>query len=136
MIYLFKHQITNEIIEVSMPMKDYKPYMGENGDDENWKRIYTVPQVNIGDASIARMDPNDSIKFMDKTSKLRGTVGEIQDLSKELSEKRALRSDTGEDPIKRKHFDNFEKKTGKKHLHDKKNVVKKNGVTIDYSSNY
>ena len=134
MIYVFKHSITEEVIEVSMPMKEYKPYMGENGDDPNWKRVYNVPQVNAGESSIAKMNPHDSYKFLDKTSKLRGKVGEIQDLAKELSDKRAAQSDTGEDPLKRKHFDNYQKKTGKKHLHDKKDVVKLNGVTIDYTA--
>jgi len=134
MIYLFKHKITKEVIEVSMPMKDYAPYMGEDGKDKNWMRLYTTPQVNMGEASFSRVDPNNSLKFVEKTGKMRGKIGEIQDLSKELSEKRAARSNNGEDPVKRNFFDNFEKSTGKKHFHDKKTIFSKNGVTVDFSA--
>ena len=53
------------------------------------------------------------------------------DYSAELSEKRAALNG-GEDPIKRKHFDNYEKKTGKKHLKDKPKKIETKNATIEF----
>tara|TARA_A100001515_G_C4533364_1_gene197668 strand:- start:54 stop:446 length:393 start_codon:yes stop_codon:yes gene_type:complete len=130
MIYSFRNTKTNEIKEVEMPMKDYKPYKGENGNEDFWERIYDIPQVNIGDSKAE--DPFNTNSFIDKTSRLKGSYGDIMDYSAELSEKRAALNG-GEDPIKRKHFDNYEKKTGKKHLQDKPKKIETKNATIDFS---
>ena len=61
---------------------------------------------------------------------MKGSVGDMLDYSKELSEKRAEKNG-GVDPVKQKYFRNYEKKTGKKHLADKKSYESKN-VRIDY----
>lgn len=112
-----------------MPMKDYKPYKGENGNEDFWERIYDIPQVNIGDSKTE--DPFNTNSFIDKTSRLKGSYGDIMDYSAELSEKRAALNG-GEDPIKRKHFDNYEKKTGKKHLKDKPKKIETKNATIEF----
>ena len=52
--------------------------------------------------------------------------------ARELSEKRAAQSATGEDPLKRKYFDNYEKKNGKKHLADKPKSIETKNVKIDF----
>ena len=130
MIYTFRNTKTDEIKEVEMPMKDYKPYKGENGNEDFWERIYDIPQVNIGDSKTE--DPFNTNSFIDKTSRLKGSYGDIMDYSAELSEKRAALNG-GEDPIKRKHFDNYEKKTGKKHLQDKPKKIETKNATIDFS---
>tara|TARA_A100001515_G_scaffold144903_1_gene150666 strand:+ start:2812 stop:3201 length:390 start_codon:yes stop_codon:yes gene_type:complete len=129
MIYTFRNTKTDEIKEVEMPMKDYKPYKGENGNEDFWERIYDIPQVNIGDSKTE--DPFNTNSFIDKTSRLKGSYGDIMDYSAELSEKRAALNG-GEDPIKRKHFDNYEKKTGKKHLKDKPKKIETKNATIEF----
>ena len=58
MVYQFRNKKTGKIIDVVMSMKDYKHYRGQNNDDDNWERIYDMPQVNIGNASV--VDPFDN----------------------------------------------------------------------------
>ena len=62
MIYSFRNTKTNEIKEVEMSMKDYKPYKGENGNEDFWERIYDIPQVNIGDSKAE--DPFNTNSFI------------------------------------------------------------------------
>ena len=113
-----------------MPMKDYQPYKGENGKEDFWERIYDLPQVNIGNAKT--VDPFDNNRFVTKTRDMKGTYGDLLDYSNELSERRAA-SNGGEDPDKRKHFDNYEKRTGKKHLKDKSPTINSKNVDVDFS---
>jgi len=129
MIYSFRNKKTNEIIDVEMPMKDYKHYRGENNNEDFWERIYDLPQVNIGNTKVT--DPFDNKSFIDKTGSMKGSYGDLLDYSSELSEKRASLNG-GEDPIKRKHFDNYEKKTGKKHLKDKPKKIETKNATIEF----
>lgn len=129
MIYSFRNTKTDEIIEVEMPMKDYKPYKGENGDEDFWERIYDLPQVNIGNSKVE--NPFDNNAFVRKTGGMKGSYGDLLDYSSELSEKRASLNG-GEDPVKRKYFDNYEKNTGKKHLKDKPKNSSSNIVSVEY----
>ena len=112
-----------------MSMRDYKPYKGENGNEDFWERIYDLPQVNIGNSKVS--DPFDRNSFIDKTSKMKGSYGDMMDYSSELSEQRAA-INGGEDPIKRKHFDNYEKKTGKKHMKDRPKKIETKNATIEF----
>ena len=65
MVYQFKNKKTGKIVDIVMSMKDYKPYRGENGNEDFWERIYDVPQVNLGDAKV--VDPFDNKAFVNKT---------------------------------------------------------------------
>ena len=114
-----------------MPMSGYKPYKGEDGQDENWQRVYDTPQVNIGNYVAKRVDPWNNNQFVERTGKMKGTYGDMQDYSAQMSEQRAKESVTGEDPVKRKHFDKYEKKTGKKHLKDRPTVIETKNVKIE-----
>ena len=105
MFYNFIHKVTGETKEVEMPMSDYKLYKGENGQDEGWQRVYDAPQVNIGNYVAKKVNPWDNNQFIERTGKMKGTYGDLQDYSAQMSEKRAKESPTGEDPVKRKHFD-------------------------------
>lgn len=129
MIYQFRHKTTGKIVDVCMPMRDYKHYRGENGNEDCWERVYVSPQVNIGNASTA--DPFDNKGFIDRTGKMKGRYGDILDYSAELSEKRAEKAG-GEDPVKRKHFDEYKKKTGKKHLKDRPKKIETPRATIEF----
>ena len=114
-----------------MPMSDYKPYKGEDGQDEGWKRVYDSPQVNIGNYIAKKVNPWDNNQFVERTGKMKGTYGDLHDYSAQMSEKRANESITGEDPVKRKHFDKYEKNVGKKHVDDKPKVIENKNVKIE-----
>ena len=112
-----------------MPMKDYKHYCGENGDEDFWERIYDLPQVNIGNSKVD--NPFDNNAFVEKTGKMKGTYGDLLDYSAELSERRAALTGK-EDPVKRKYFDDYTKKTGKKHLRDRPKKIETKNATIEF----
>jgi len=131
MIYSFRNTETGEVRDIVMKMKDYQHYKGENNNEDCWERIYDLPQINMGLTSTKSVDPWDQNSFVNRTSQMRGTYGDMENHAKELSEKRASQSATGEDPIKRKYFDGYEKKTGKKHLADKPKVIENKNVKIE-----
>ena len=97
--YLFSHPETEEIREIFFHMNDEKVYIDENG--LKWKREYVVPQASID----ANIDPYSSRAFVEKTRKA-GNVGELFDLSKEMSEKRGGKKN---DPIKKTHEKQWKK---------------------------
>ena len=130
MTYLFHNKETDEYREVEMKMKDYAPYRGENQDEDCWERVYEIPQISMGNSTSKTVDPYSQNEFVERTGKMKGNFGDMFDYSKELSEKRAA-DHGGVDPVKKKYFKNYEKKTGKKHLADKKSYESKN-VKIDF----
>lgn len=97
--YLFSHPDTKEICEIFFHMNDEKVYIDSNG--LQWKREYVVPQASID----ANIDPYSSQAFVEKTRKS-GTVGDLFNLSKEMSEKRGGKKN---DPIKRSHEKQWKK---------------------------
>ena len=113
-----------------MKMKDYAPYRGENSDEDCWERVYEIPQISMGNSTAKRVDPYNHNEFVERTGKMKGNFGNMIDYSRELSEKRAA-DHGGVDPVKKKYFKNYEKKTVKKHLADKKSYESKN-VKIDF----
>lgn len=130
MVYQFKNKKTGKIIDVVMPMKEYKHYCGENGDEDFWERVYDLPQVNIGNAKV--VDPFDNKGFVNKTANMKGRYGDLLDYSSELSDRRAALNG-GEDPIKRKYFDDYKKKTkGKKHIKDRPKKIETKNATIEF----
>ena len=130
MVYQFRNIKTGEIRDVVMPMKDYKPYKGENGKENFWERVYDLPQVNIGNAKV--VDPFDNKAFVNKTGNMSGRYGDLLDYSSELSERRAALNG-GEDPIKRKYFDDYKKKTnGKKHVKDRPKKIETKNAKIEF----
>jgi len=122
-IYLYKHPETGEVKEVLQGMNDEHVY---EEDGHIWQRIFTVPSASID----TKIDPFSSSEFIRKTNK-RGTVGDVMDLSAELSEKRA-ESHGKEDPVKRKMFSDYKKKVGKDHLLDKPKVIENSKVKIEF----
>ena len=114
----------NDIVEVIQSMNDTHEYYQ---DGVKWDRVWQNPQLNVKGGKV---DPFDKKKFIDKTGKMKGTYGDMLDFSKELSEERAAK--LGEDPMKRKHFDDYEKKVGKKHLLDKPKSAENDFMKVDY----
>lgn len=132
MIYTFENTNTGEIREVEMSMKDYQPYKGEDGTENNWQRVYEVPQVNMGVSTAKSIDPWDNNSFVNRTKDMKGNYGEMLDHAQELSDKRAKQSATGEDPVKRKYLDDYSaQRNGKKHTADLKRVVENKHIKVE-----
>jgi hypothetical protein len=96
--YLFKNPSNGEIKEIFFKMNDIKTYQENNIE---WNRVYTVPQASID----ANIDPYSSRAFIEKTRKA-GTVGELIDMSKDMSDKRG---GVKNDPIKKSHIKDWKK---------------------------
>jgi len=113
-IYLFENPETGEIKEIQQRMKGEHVYRDENA--VQWRRIFTSPHTSIP----LGVNPHSAEDFVGRTKNLKGTtVGEMWDLSKELSQKRKQERGDGFDPIQDKYFKNYAKKRkGLKHQRD------------------
>ena len=130
MDYQFKNKKTGKIVDIVMSMKDYRPYRGKSDNEDHWERVYDVPQVNIGNATV--VDPFDNKAFVNKTGGMTGKYGDLLDYSSELSDRRAALAG-GEDPLKRKYFDDYKKKTnGKKHIKDIPKKIETKNARIEF----
>lgn len=130
-LYLYKNEETEEIVEIFQTMKEDHVYFGEDG--KEWKRVWTVPNASID--SISKCDPFDRQAHVDKTGKMKGKVGDLWDVSREMSEKRAEKVG-GEDPVKREHFNKYEKRNKTKHFYDRPDKIKMKGATIDFTKKF
>jgi hypothetical protein len=115
--YDYINDDTGEIREIVQTMSENHVYFDEAG--KQWRRIFCVPQASVD----ANIDPFDQNKFVEKTGKNKGTIGELWERSADLSAQRAEKRD-GVDVIKQKHFDNYRKKTGKEMYHETKEKSK------------
>jgi hypothetical protein len=79
--YTFQHPNFQKTIDVFFKMNDEKKYIDEDGLE--WNRVFYPPLF----AFDTMIDPNDPKAFVKKTEK-GGTLGDIMDLSKEMSERR------------------------------------------------
>ena len=77
-------------------------YIDEKGIE--WKRKWTLPNAAID----AEIDPFNSNEFVRKTASKKGTMGDLWDQSKELSEKRKEKHG-GKDPVKEKYLKEWSK---------------------------
>ena len=126
-IFIFQNpKDENDIIEVIMSVHDIHEY---SKDGIKWNRIFTAPTCSID----ANIDPFSSRAFADKTNS-KGTIGDIIDRSKEMSEKR--KNKRGYDLIQDKHYENYSKeRNGAVHPDVKKKKLKeslsKKGFTLE-----
>jgi hypothetical protein len=123
-LYLYSNPETGETKEIVQSMKEDHVYFE---DGIQWKRVFTVPTASID----TKIDPFSQRQFVEKTGNKKGTVGNMMDLSAELSQKRE-QSNGKEDPVKRKHFSDYEKKVGKKHVADKPKMIETSKVRVDF----
>lgn len=125
MIYAYQHPETGEVIEVSQGMNEKHVYFDNSGTE--WKRIFLPSQISMNKSSV---NPFSSSDYVQKTREMKGSYGDLLDMSREASEKRAEKHG-GEDPVKRKYFDEYSKKRrGKKHPEDKK-VIENNFAKVE-----
>ena len=100
-IYLYQNPDTGEVVQVFQGMNDKHEY-SENG--VQFQRVFTIPNATIDD----NIDPDSAQALIEKTGRMKGTMGEIWDYSKQLSEKREKMY--GKDPVKEKAETNYSKK--------------------------
>lgn len=128
-IYTYYNTATEEFRDIFQNMKDKHEYFGESGEEDTWVRVFYAPNASI-DSKIDPFNPND---FVAKTASKKGSIGDLLDASKELSEKRAS-SSGGRDPIKEKYFKEYsEKRKGAKHPEQMK-TFENNKVKVDYTA--
>ena len=94
-IYVYKHPEKEEYIEILQGMNDEHVY---EQDGLAWERVFLAPNASI-DSDI---DPFNGRQFVDNTAAKKGTMGDMLDYSKELSQKRAEKNG-GVDPVKQKY---------------------------------
>ena len=125
--YVYKHPKKEEYIEVIQSMNEDHTYFDKEGLE--WKREWTNPQLNCE----SNIDPFSNVDFINKTGKMKGTYGDVQDLSKEMSEKRASMSG-GVDPVKEKYYSNYSStRKGAKHLQQmKEKSFETKNFKVDY----
>ena len=92
----------NKVVSVNQRMNEKHVYE-TNG--KSWNREYTSPQASEN----TKIDPFSKKEFSDKTANKQGTMGDVWDRSKELSEDRANKVG-GRDPLLQKYFDSYSKK--------------------------
>lgn len=101
-IYLYQNPTTGEIKEILQNINQIHSY---KEDGVEWLRIFTVPQLNT--EGTLKADCTDK-QFSEFTKNKKGTIGDLWDRSKELSEKR--KKIYGRDPVKEKYKKDWSKK--------------------------
>jgi hypothetical protein len=103
-IYVYKHPDEEKYREVFQGMNDEHVYSEEGVE---WKRVFLSPNASIDNS----IDPFSNQQFIDATYNKKGTVGDMMDLSAELSAKRAEKRG-GTDPVKEKFYNKYAKERG------------------------
>lgn len=101
-LYLYKNPKTGKIVSVFQSMNEEHTY---SDDGIKYERVFTIPNAQID----TEFDVESSSKFVEKTGRMKGTLGEIWDYSQELSDKRAAKHD-GIDPLRQKAEEKYSKK--------------------------
>ena len=110
-------------------MNEVHEYHGQNGDENDWKRVFHAPQASID----TKIDANKATAFLEKTRNKKGTYGDMLDYSKELSDKRADQNG-GVDPVKQEYFNKYSKeRNGAKHPEQMK-TFENDKVKVDYTA--
>lgn len=127
-LYTYFNENTGEYRDIIQGMNDIHEYTDESG--YKWLRVFYKPQAAID----TKMDEFSSRDFAEKTGRKKGTLGNLFDQSRELSEKRKQKE--GIDFVKEKYYENYAKeRKGKPH----KDVMERNalkklekmGVTVE-----
>ena len=101
--YSYRNEVTGEVKDVFQRMDEEHIYE-ENG--VQWKRVFISPQTRV--SSFSSLDPNSYQEFSNWIDKGKGgSVGDLWDASKELSEKRE--SQKGTDEIKKSSLADYSK---------------------------
>ena len=130
-LYTYQNQKTGEKRDVIQTMKEDHIYFGEKSDEPaEWKRLYEPCSFSMS-SSAKIADPFKKSSFIKATDNKKMTLGDMWDLSGEMSEQRAELAG-GEDPVQRKHFDDYKEKNGTKHNDDKPKSIEEDGIKITF----
>ncbi len=100
--YTFLNPKTKEVLDLFFHMNDEKEYIDEDG--IKWDRQWHTPELNATGSS----DAWDSKKFVEKTGRSRGKLGDMLDMSSDLSKERAS-GNGGVDPLKENYYKRYTK---------------------------
>ncbi len=100
--YTFSNPKTKEVLDLCFHMNDKKEYIDEDG--LKWDRQWHTPELNATGSS----DAWDSKKFVEKTGRGRGKMGDMLDMSADLSKERASQNG-GVDPLKENYYKRYTK---------------------------
>jgi hypothetical protein len=100
--YIFENPETGEYIEVVQKMNDEHTHTDEN--NLEWRRVWTVPKFNID----TKVDPNSYESWRTATENKDYTMGEMWEMSGELSQKRG--KNDGQDAVFEQWKQNYSKK--------------------------
>jgi len=118
--YLYQHPSTEQIVEIKQKISDIHEYVDDDG--TKWNRVFTVPFASI--PNMTRIDAGSEEDFMKRTQNFDGTIGDLMDASKDLSEKR--KHDTGRDKVQENFHKKYsEERNGLKHMGDTSHLDKK-----------
>jgi hypothetical protein len=102
-LYIYQHPKNKKIIEIAQSIHDKHEFIDNK--DVKWNRVFTIPELNTEGTLTAECTEK---QFVEYTEKKRGTVGDLWDRSKELSQKRE--KIYGKDPTKEKYKKDWSKK--------------------------
>ena len=109
-IYEYRNPETGETIEVVQKMNDSHIYIDYDGLE--WERVWAAPNAGVDCKLDGSME-----SFMNYTKDKKGTMGDIWDASREVSEIRQGKE--GKDKVKNRYFKDYSKKrNGLKHQKD------------------
>ena len=111
--YLYQHPDTKEVITLLQKMTDEHEFIDTEG--VKWQRLFGHVGLSMDSQAI---DPFSEKQFLEKTANMKGTMGDMMDYSKELSQQREAQLGK-EDPVKRKAFNEYKKKRGIAHPNDR-----------------
>ena len=124
-IYVYKHPDKEEYEEVVQGMNEDHVF---SKDGVEWQRVFLAPNAAVSSDT----DPFNANSFIEKTGNMKGTIGDMVDYSKELSEKRIEK--TGNDPVKEKFYKDYaSRRGGKKHPDQLKKKFENSRIKIDYN---
>ena len=123
-IYVYEHPDTQEIVEIMQGMNDEHEYIDKDG--VSWRRVFHAPNANFD----TQVDPFSQADYRKATENKKGTLGDLMDYSKDLSQQRAQKAG-GKDPVAEKHYKEQEKNTGLKHP-SKSKVYESKNVRVEY----
>lgn len=128
-LYIYINDSTETVFEVVQKMNDKRVFFDpETG--EKCRRIFTVPNASVG--AVSKIDPFNTKALAEKAGNMKGTMGDMFDMSKEASLQREDKIGAP-DPVKRKFFNDYEKKMGSKHFHDVPDKIETKYATIDFT---
>jgi hypothetical protein len=108
--YIYQHPKTKKIVEVVQSIHEKHEYIDNDG--IKWNRIFTPFRLNTDGTLKGTSTQEDFLRY---TENKKGTMGDLWDMSGELSAKRAALHG-GIDPVKTEYTKKWSKKRkGKRH---------------------